>query len=69
MARLFWHGLGPWWLAGTIKMVIGEVPPRIIGIATPIKPIVVMVMVVVITAPVNQGVSAVNGKRKNNNLV
>ena len=50
-------------------MVIGEVPARIIGIATPIKPIVVMVMVVVMTAPVNQGVSAVNGKRKNNNLV
>ena len=67
MARLFWHGLGPWWLAGTIKMVIGEVPARIIGIATPTKPIVVMV--VVMTAPVNQGVSAVNGKRKNNNLV
>lgn len=68
MARLFWHGLGPWWLAGAIKMVIGEVPARIVDIATPIKPIVVMV-VVVMTAPVNQGVSAVNGKRKNNNLV
>ena len=68
MARLFGHGLGPWWLAGTIKMVIGEVPVTVIGIATPIKPNVV-VMVVVMTAPVNQGVSAVNGKRKNNNLV
>lgn len=68
MARLFGHGLGPWWLAGAIKMVIGEVPARIIDIATPIKPFVV-VMVVVMTAPVNQGVSAVNGKRKNNNLV
>lgn len=69
MARLFGHGLGPWWLAGAIKMVIGEVPARIVDIATPTKPIVVMVMVVVMTAPVNQGVSAVNGKRKNNNLV
>ena len=67
MARLFRHGLGPWWLAGAIKMVIGEVPARIVDIATQTKPIVVMVMVM--TAPVNQGVSAVNGKRKNNNLV
>lgn len=67
MARLFGHRLGPWWLAGAIKMVIGEVPARIIDIATPTKTIVVMV--VVMTAPVNQGVSAVNGKRKNNNLV
>ena len=68
MARLFGHGLGPWWLAGAIKMVIGEMPARIIGIVTPTKTIVVMV-VVMMTAPVNQGVSAVNGKRKNNNLV